>query len=713
VALTIHDPGHVALHRGIRAAVALPLGLAIAMYAIDDVSGATFTVFGSVGLLINADFAGAPLQRLGSYLATGAAGTVALVIGWAISPTTLMAVIVTVLVAFGLAFVNLLRGPVAVGTPAVLLIYVVAVSLVGTSTNLKAYLAGWWIAVVICTISALVLLPRNRQADARASLARAFSAMSGGLHGVWLASPAVAAETAFAEFESAVDDLDDRYGGQPFRTMGLTTRDQALQMLVAMVNSAHLLLSDPVDVPLRPDAAPLPERDDLARCIVECLDNLAQSMTDPTSLPTAARLDEARVRLTSAFEGWVLAESTGGQPKEQVSQSIGADHELRMAALMIEQMVEIARVANGGEVEELERRPPVPSLPRATIILSQLNPRSPWLRNALRSAFGLGLAVLVVQVTGVEKGFWVLLGVISILRFDAVGTRRFALQAVAGTIAGVIVATALVLTVGQHEWVLWLLLSVFVFLAAWSAIAVSYPVGQAAFSALVLVGMGILNWPPQPTLGLIRVEDVLLGAAVALVVGFLMWPRGAVGYLRLQLSDALSSGNTYLTASIDAFLSTPADGNLEALRHRAILDTERAYETYDISLMQRGPAEDMRPWTSATVAAYLVISTGRVLAAFAGSTPGIASNPVLAAAVTQARDASHRHWAAVAEAVGRNKPNLRPEPREDTADGYPTLPLVTSREDARALIITIWVVDWVRHLNRITGGHRTPGDGLA
>lgn len=711
VALTIHDPGHVALRRGIRAAVALPLGLAIALYVIDDVAGAVFTVFGSVGLLINADFAGSPVQRLGSYLATGVAGTVALVIGWAISPTTVTAVLVTVLVAFGLAFVNLLRGPIAVGTPAVLLIYVVAVSLVGTSANLPAYLAGWWLAVVICTISALFLLPRNRRADARTSLARAFSAMSTGVAGAWLANPPQPPATAFADMGHAVDDLDDRYGGQPFRTMGLTSKDQALQMLVAMINSARLILSNPVDIPVRPDAAPLPERSDLARSIVECLDNLATSMTEPERVPSASALDDARVRMTGAFERWVLAESAAGHPMEQVSASIGADHELRMAALLIEQMVEVARVANGAEVEELERRPPVPTLPRATIILSQLNVHSPWLRNALRSAIGLGLAVLVVQITGAEKGFWVLLGVISILRFDAVGTRRFALQAVAGTIAGVVLATAIVFTVGQQEWVLWLVLPVFVFLAAWSAVAISYPVGQAAFSALVLIGMGILNWPPQPSLGLVRIEDVLLGAAVALVVGFLMWPRGAVGYLRLQLADALTSGNAYLTAALGAFLTTPADGTLDALRHRAIFQAERASETYDVSLMQRGPAEDMRPWTSATVATYLVISTGRVLAAFAASTPGIDTRPSLASAVAVARDASNQHWAGVAEAVGRDDPDLRPEPRDNA--GYPTLAEVTSREDARALIITVWVVDWVRHLNRITGGHRTPGDGLA
>jgi uncharacterized membrane protein YccC len=305
----------------------------------------------------------------------------------------------------------------------------------------------------------------------------------------------------------------------------------------------------------------------------------------------------------------------------------------------------------------------------------------------------------------------VLLGVISILRFDAVGTRRFALQAVGGTIVGVVVATALVFTVGQQEWVLWLVLPVFVFLAAWSAVAVSYPVGQAAFSALVLVGMGILSWPPQPSLGLVRIEDVLLGAAVALVVGVLMWPRGAVGYLRHQLADALTSGNAYLTAAIGAFLSPPGDGSLDGLRHRAILDAERASETYDVSLMQHGPAEDMRPWTSATVATYLVISTGRVLADFAANTPGIATHPTLAAAVADAQDASERHWSAVASAMRRDEPDLHPEAREDS--GYPTLPQVATREEARALIITIWVVDWVRHLNRITGGHRAPGDGLA
>lgn len=167
--LTIHDPEGLGLRRGIRAAVALPVGLAIALFVADDATGAIFTVFGTIGLLINADFAGSGMQRLGSYLATGLAGTVALVLGWAVSPTTVMAVALTVVVAFALSFANLLRGPIAVGTPAVLLIFVVAVSVVGTPTNLRSYLLGWWLAVVVCTVTALVLLPRNHRQDFRAT----------------------------------------------------------------------------------------------------------------------------------------------------------------------------------------------------------------------------------------------------------------------------------------------------------------------------------------------------------------------------------------------------------------------------------------------------------------------------------------------------------------------------------------------------------------
>ena len=57
-------------------------------------------------------------------------------------------------------------------------------------------------------------------------------------------------------------------------------------------------------------------------------------------------------------------------------------------------------------------------------ILSHLSFRSVWFRNSLRGAVGLALAVAVVEVTDVSHGFWVVLGTLSVLRSNALGTGR-------------------------------------------------------------------------------------------------------------------------------------------------------------------------------------------------------------------------------------------------------------------------------------------------
>ena len=68
--------------------------------------------------------------------------------------------------------------------------------------------------------------------------------------------------------------------------------------------------------------------------------------------------------------------------------------------------------------------------------LSHFSFRSVWFRNALRGAIGLALAVVVIEVTNVPHGFWVVLGTMSVLRSNALGTGATALRAVGGTALG-------------------------------------------------------------------------------------------------------------------------------------------------------------------------------------------------------------------------------------------------------------------------------------
>ena len=107
---------------------------------------------------------------------------------------------------------------------------------------------------------------------------------------------------------------------------------------------------------------------------------------------------------------------------------------------------------------------------------------SVWLRNSIRGAAALGIAVLLADVTGVQHSFWVVLGTLSVLRSNALNTGQTALRGVLGTSLGVIVGAALLLTSVRtrsrsgsscRSRYLW---------QAWRPAAISFAAGQAAFT---------------------------------------------------------------------------------------------------------------------------------------------------------------------------------------------------------------------------------------
>lgn len=51
-------------------------------------------------------------------------------------------------------------------------------------------------------------------------------------------------------------------------------------------------------------------------------------------------------------------------------------------------------------------------------------------------------------------------------------------------------------------------------------------------------------------IGVLRVEDVAIGAAVSLVVGVLFWPRGAAAVVGDDLADAFRLGGAYLAQAV-------------------------------------------------------------------------------------------------------------------------------------------------------------------
>ena len=170
-------------------------------------------------------------------------------------------------------------------------------------------------------------------------------------------------------------------------------------------------------------------------------------------------------------------------------------------------------------------------------------------RNALRTGLGLALAVAVTHVFPVEHGFWVVLGAMSVLRSSALTTGTKMLRAVLGTGIGFVLGAVLISVVGVDPAVLWILMPMVVFGSAFVPEIASFTAGQAAFTMMVLIFFNLIV-PTGWSVGLIRVEDVVVGALVGVMVSLLLWPRGATASAEAAVESARNVFAKYLEAAV-------------------------------------------------------------------------------------------------------------------------------------------------------------------
>jgi uncharacterized membrane protein YccC len=192
--------------------------------------------------------------------------------------------------------------------------------------------------------------------------------------------------------------------------------------------------------------------------------------------------------------------------------------------------------------------------------------RSVWFLNSARGALALAAAVAVADLTNVQHGFWVVLGTLSVLRTNAASTGSTALRALVGTAAGFFIGAAFIVAIGNNTEALWAALPVAVLVAAYSPGTAPFAVGQAAFTVTISVLYNILV-PVGWRVGVLRVEDVAIGAAVSALVGVLFWPRGATSLVADDLADAFHSGGVYLvqaTAWAVGNRQSPPDAGVRA-----------------------------------------------------------------------------------------------------------------------------------------------------
>jgi uncharacterized membrane protein YccC len=708
--LARQDPGGIGLRRGVRAAIAVPVSVFITMNVLGDATAASFAGFGSVGLLMTADYAGSARQRTVDYLGTGVVVTCLIPLGLLLSGNPVTAALGTFVIAFLTYLAGMVRGNIAVGAPAALLLYIVTVCLGTRQTTVADALLAWWVAVIVCTVVALVVLPRRRQDIARKLLAEVLERSADMAHATWLEPlDPVTVRDISAALDDSLERLRGVHAGKPFRPSGVTHEDRALSLLIDHVWGMREVVRDP-NLQQRPTEGTGPAVDAarlLAQQIVSTQRQNAAALRSSGQIPTIDGIVAARDAFREAEVSAVLEMSRHGASPMQVAEDLANRHIISIAAVIVEQTAQLVREVTHHRIEVVQGGLSVPQRPLTVFVRSQLTLDSGWLRNAVRGALGLALAMVVVSVTNIQNGFWVLLGVIAVLRFDSFTTRRNAWQAILGTVVGVIAASGIIVVTGGNLVVMWTLLPIVVFLAGWSAVALKYPIAQASFTGFVLIMIAITRWPPNLLTGTSRIVDIALGATIAVIVAVIIWPHGALGALHKAMAGSIVTAWSLAALVLRSF-TTKTDPRMvdEALdkARRAILVGS---EAYDVALMQRGPGMPrVAGWLALTGDSYLLVNIARTLLPFSGQLPA-AWSPSLTALVEQGAAAGDAYWTSVAISVGQGAITA-PIPSPPTTDWSVLKESPTTRNEALGFLITVWFLDWFDRIDGIRAGARAP-----
>jgi uncharacterized membrane protein YccC len=330
----------------------------------------------------------------------------------------------------------------------------------------------------------------------------------------------------------------------------------------------------------------------------------------------------------------------------------------------------------------------------------QMSLRSPWMRLALRTGVGLALATLVVEIVGIDHGFWVVLGVIATLRMDGVATIKTSLLALAGTFVGALIGYLMLAAEGSHPVLLWIGLALVTFLAVYTQATTAYIIGQGAFSLLVIVAFSLANWPPELTIASQRFIDIAYGAAISVAVALLMWPRGVIAGLVGNVIDAIRRASAVLEDAI----ADLADGGHRVTPTELMESTaafSRSREVVEVSLNSRAPdaIAHAHEWQQVIDNLRTLTVGGHLIAGWSSDRPPIDSLvPALGAPLEQDARRATEAWTNTINTLEGSSPG-KPPPESGfiaTARHVAGQVELGNSDVADRVVGAVWAHGWIR-----------------
>lgn len=593
--IEVSDPGKLSLRRASRTTVVACAVFFVGRYVLGNEQFSVFATFGAIALCGMADFTGSLKGRAAANAAATLAGVGLVAIGTAVSRDTAEASAVMFVVVFITCFSGIFSGYFAAGTNAVILYYLVASGLPASGSVIPARVEGVLAAGTLATVASVTLWPSRPRRDSALRLADSLEVLAtliGALRGSSEQPTRRIADDLRASIErSRVTVLETRAQSAPTSIgRALVYLMHETDRLEDLARRASELGVGPLDTQLEEICDPFLA--EVSRIVSLCAGALRGGPAPPLDEALEARrtlrasttplleglLSGGRApdRFASQQDGIFLLDGLAGTAVTLVAHTrvaVSADRRLDARVAPWHSSFAWQRLGPG-ELAKWTRRG------RANLSLDSVH-----IRNSLRIAAGLSVARAVVGLLGLQHGFWVAFATLTVLRSSATSTAATTVEAVAGTLAGFGLSVVAAVTFGGSGIAYSLTLPVVLFLAIYLAV-VSLVAGQALFTIVIVVLFNLLQ-PQGWSIGLLRVEDVVVGAAVGLMIGVAIWPRGAGGQLGRSCGTLIQASDDYAASRARSLLPGERAGPIDALRVSALEAAARAEDVFAQYLTER------------------------------------------------------------------------------------------------------------------------------
>lgn len=595
-----------ALRKGARVAVAASTAFYAARFGLGNAQVAVFATLAVIALLSVADFGGRAPARARAYAIALACGLALVALGTPISDDTPVATALTFVVTLAIGLVARLGRGAATGATALILLFVVSCGIPAAASALPDRLLGVAIGGVLSLLAALLLWPDRPEQERREALARAYGELAQGARRLSADRDAGAERR---EARAAAEAALPWEGADADRPSGTADRDRAIRRLAEVADRLLVLLAR-MRAATPPHGPPDADRALLDR-LGDALDGVAAALAPPAGgrAPDPAEIlslaQDYRARTESELAESLLAGEAQPRLAADAQRSVAGVGLAAGAALAARESVP----ASGGPAAEAIdgpfagrglAAPPSRGAAVAARLRALLTPGSVALHDALRLALALAVARGVAGAFELKHGFWVVFATLIVVRTNAVSTRATAAQALAGTLTGAAAGVGIIVASGGGTTFLAAILPLVIAIAVTGA-AFGTIGSQAGFTVLIIVLFSIVR-PTGWELGLLRVEDVLVGLAIGIAIGLFTWPRGAAAQLSRAIAAQVEAAGAYLSAATLLRLGHGDRGALEGLRRAASDSIRRADDTLTVAVTERPRSGAMERYADVLVA---------------------------------------------------------------------------------------------------------------